>query len=119
MTVWVDNVKIPYRHMIMCHMWSDDIGELLQMADRIGVARKHLQQPPRAQWVHFDISRGARELAVRFGAVVTDRYGPLEFLATRDGDTRMLARIDRSRALARQEARTTAHDQPDLFDLSP
>lgn len=79
MTVYVDDVRHPYGRMIMCHMWADTLEELLAMADRIGVARRWLQQPPKASWVHFDISLGMKQKALAFGAVLTDKYGPSEF----------------------------------------
>lgn len=85
MTVYVDDMRAPFGCMTMCHMWADTDEELLEMADAIGVARKWIQGHPvlsfgkhkRASWVHFDVSLGCRGLAVRYGAVETDRYGPL------------------------------------------
>lgn len=81
MGVYVDPAVHRYGRMIMCHMWADSLDQLLAMADRIGVARKWLQQPPHASWVHFDIAKGKRALAVAAGAIETDRYGPLEHVA--------------------------------------
>jgi hypothetical protein len=83
MTVYVDDVRHDFGRMVMCHMWADTLEELLAMADRIGVQRKWLQQPPKASWVHFDISLGKKALAREAGAILTDRYGPLEFEAKR------------------------------------
>ncbi len=85
MTVYVDDMRAAFGRMIMCHMWADTLDELLAMADRIGVRRKWIQGHPelsfgkhrKASWVHFDISRGKRSLAVFSGAVETDRYGPV------------------------------------------
>ncbi|WP_026986530.1 DUF4031 domain-containing protein [Fodinicurvata fenggangensis] len=77
MAVYVDDVAIPYGRMKMCHMWADSREELLAMADRIGVARRWLQQPPKASWVHFDISQSKRAMAVQDGAVECDRYEAL------------------------------------------
>ncbi len=78
MTVYIDNVRLPYGRMRMCHMWADSLAELLAMADRIGVKRKWLQKPPKAQWLHFDVIIGKRDLAISYGAILTDKYGPLE-----------------------------------------
>lgn len=83
-TVYVDDVRHDFGRMVMCHMWADSLDELLAMADRIGVARRWLQRPPKARWVHFDISLGKKTLALRHGAALTDMYGPVEFLARRD-----------------------------------
>ena len=94
MTVYVDDVRHRFGRMIMCGLWSDSMDELYAMVDRIGVARKWLQQPPKASWVHFDISLDKKALAIAAGAVLTDKYGPLEFLAKRaiaSGDSKRVA----------------------------
>lgn len=83
MTVYVDDVRLPFGRMVMCHLWADTLDELLAMVDRIGVQRKWLQQPPKASWVHYDISLAKKALAIEAGAVLTDRYGPVEFEAKR------------------------------------
>lgn len=85
MSVYVDDMKAPFGNMVMCHMWADSDDELLAMADRIGVARKWIQGHPtlsfgrhrNASWVHFDIAQSKRALAVRLGAIETDRLGPV------------------------------------------
>lgn len=84
MTVYVDEVQHPFGQMIMCHLWADALAELLIMVDTIGVQRKWIQQPPKASWVHFDISLGKKRLAIRHGAVLTDRFGPVEHTARLD-----------------------------------
>lgn len=82
MTIYVDDVELPYGRMTMCHCWTDGpLDDLLTMMDRVGVARKWIQKPPAASWVHFDISAGARRRALTLGAVLTDRYGPMEHVA--------------------------------------
>jgi len=81
MSVYVDPSRWPYGRMVMCHMWADTEDELMVMADKIGVARKWVQRPPQASWLHFDISKAKRLVAVSFGAVETDQYGPLEWQA--------------------------------------
>jgi Protein of unknown function (DUF4031) len=97
-TVYVDNANIPFRGMIMSHLWSDALPELLAMVDVIGVQRKWLQKPPKASWVHFDISFGKKKLATARGAVLTDKYGPLEYEAHRKGDHAKLDLIAKLRA---------------------
>ncbi len=70
--------------MIMCHFWADTDEELLAMIDKIGVQRKWIQGHPdlsfgkhrNASWVHFDIALSKRLLAVKAGAIETDRFGP-------------------------------------------
>ncbi len=98
MTVYVDDVRHQYGRMVMCHMWADSLPELLAMADRIGVQRKWLQTPPKASWVHFDICISKKALAISAGAILTDRYGPVEHVARLRGNTRMLENVARCRA---------------------
>ncbi len=91
MTVYVDDVRHNFGRMVMCHMWADRLDELLEMADIIGVSRYWIQGHPtlshgkhrNASWVHFDISLGKKTLAIKAGAVLTDRYGPIEHMARR------------------------------------
>jgi hypothetical protein len=72
MPVYVDNAKNPYGRMLMCHMLADTIGELLEMADKIGIARRHFQP-----WSHphFDLSQSFRARAIAAGAIPVDRRG--------------------------------------------
>lgn len=108
MTVYVDDVRYPFGRMIMCHLWADTREELLVFVDRLGLNPKWLQQPPKASWVHFDVSLGMKAKAIALGAVLTDRYGPVEHcmrldLASGDPDlisyaTRKLEQIGRCRA---------------------
>lgn len=68
MSVYVDNMRAAYGRLVMCHMIADDPVELLEMADTIGVERRHLQ----AQYSHrehFDICLAKRKLAVQNGAM--------------------------------------------------
>jgi hypothetical protein len=53
----------------MCHMIADAPDELHAMADRIGVARRWFQQPPKASFWHYDIAKSKRALAIAAGAV--------------------------------------------------
>jgi hypothetical protein len=107
MSVYVDDMKAPFGNMIMCHMWADTDAELLDMADRIGVQRKWIQGHPslsfgkhsKASWVHFDIAITKRAIAVKLGAIETDRYGPVVHASTirlqvaiADGDQEAAAR---------------------------
>jgi len=88
MTVYVDDVRHKFGNMVMCHLWADTEAELLAMVDRIGVQRKWIQGHPtsigkakNASWVHFDIAMSKKALAIAAGAVLTDKYGPIEHVA--------------------------------------
>ena len=101
MTVYVDESIHPFGRMTMCHMWADTLDELYRMVDTIGVQRKWLQRPAGlglvgmdASWIHFDIAKAKRALAVKAGAVETDRYGPLYWRACRDGNIAGMRMID-------------------------
>lgn len=103
MPVYVDPPIYPFGRMLMCHMWADTLEELHAMADQIGGARKWFQHPPKASWEHYDISKGKRAQAIRLGAIETDRYAPVYFLAQRRGDSITMAQIDRLRASRRTD----------------
>jgi len=62
LAVYVDDMKAPYRGMLMCHMVGDTDEEVHAMAARIGIARRWYQGD------HYDISLGKRALAVQYGA---------------------------------------------------
>jgi hypothetical protein len=89
MAVYVDDVRHSFGNMVMCHLWANHIEELLAMVDQIGVQRKWIQGHPtlsfgkhrNASWVHFDISLTKKALALQNGAILTDRYGPVEHMA--------------------------------------
>lgn len=86
MSVYVDNVRHRFGRMIMCHLWADSLDELLAAVDAIGVQRKWIQGHPtlsfgkhrNASWIHFDISLTMRDRAIARGAILTDKYGPVE-----------------------------------------
>jgi hypothetical protein len=100
MSVYVDEVRHAFGSMVMCHMWADSLDELLARADRIGVQRRWLQQPPKASWVHFDIALSKKSLALAAGAILTDKYGPVEHIARLCGNTKRLEQIAACRAVA-------------------
>lgn len=71
MTVYVDDM---YRRplgrlgrMKMSHMMADTTDELLEMADRIGLSRVHIQNAGTPS-EHFDVSMSKRKLAIDAGA---------------------------------------------------
>lgn len=77
MTVYVDDMRAPvkrgFRTYLLCHMVADTEGELHQMADRIGVDRRHHQHAgtPKS---HYDIALTKRAEAIAWGALeVTQR----------------------------------------------
>ncbi len=111
MTVYVDNVELPFGRMLMCHCWSDQgEAELVAFVKRIGVHPRWIQKPPKASWVHFDISKGMREKAVAAGAIETDMFGPAEHVARLEGNTKMLKLIENSRELRGGRVRVRLHD---------
>jgi hypothetical protein len=73
MTVYVDDMRAPFGRMVMCHMLADTTAELMDMADRIGVARRWIQKAGTPH-EHFDIALSKRALAVKLGAIEIDRH---------------------------------------------
>ena len=67
MSVYVDDVCIPFRGRVMCHMLADTDAELREMADRIGMQQRWHQGD------HFDIDRDMRARAVAHGALEITR----------------------------------------------
>lgn len=98
MSVYVDPATWPFGRMVMCHMWADSLDELYAMVDAIGVRRKWLQEPPKASWVHFDVSKNKRAEAVTHGAIETDRYGALYWAAANKGEWHKMELIEQLRA---------------------
>lgn len=108
MTCYVDQPIFPFGRMMMCHLWADSLDELLAMVGSIGVDRKWIQGHPElsfgkhraASWIHFDIAKGKRALAIQAGALETDRYGASYFDAQQRGRMKMVAAIEDSRTRA-------------------
>ncbi len=98
MSVYVDDVKHKFGRMLMCHMWADTEEELHHMADKIGINRKWYQTPPKASWNHYDISISKKKEAIKLGAILTDKYGPVEFLAKQRNDFKKLKQIEEIRS---------------------
>lgn len=80
MTVYVDRARNGFGRMLMCHMIADTPDELHAMADRIGVARRWFQQPPKASFWHYDIAQTKRAMAVAAGAVDCERNAFVDHL---------------------------------------
>lgn len=68
MPVYVDNMRASFGRMVMCHMLADTDSELHAMADKIGVARRWHQAPPKHD-SHYDIALSKRAIAVAAGAI--------------------------------------------------
>lgn len=81
--VYVDNFQGRYGRMIMCHMIADTRQELLEMADRIGVERKWIQEYGTRR-EHFDISQTKKKLAIENGAVEINMRRLASMTASRD-----------------------------------
>ena len=80
MPVYVDRARNGFGRMLMCHMIGDTPDELHAMADRIGVARRWFQQPPKASFWHYDIAQTKRVLAVAAGAIDCERNAFVDHL---------------------------------------
>lgn len=63
MTVYVDDSRLPFGRLIMCHMVSETVVELHAMANAIGVHRRHFHRG------HYNVCMAMRAKAVARGAV--------------------------------------------------
>jgi hypothetical protein len=79
MPIYVDNVKIPYRGMLMSHMTADTLDEIHEMADRLDIFRKYFQYPPKTRFPHYDIPVDRRDMALALGAHAVDRRSSLHY----------------------------------------
>jgi hypothetical protein len=89
-SVYVDDM---YRYemgqfgrMKMSHMIADTHDELVEMADRIGVARRWIQKPG-TNSEHFDIAMSKRRLAIEHGAIELTLRQLVRRWNERDADT--------------------------------
>lgn len=77
MAVYVDDMYNnpigKFGRMKMSHMVADSTDELLEMADKIGVQRKWIQDKG-AQAEHFDVAMGNRTKAIACGAIPLTMY---------------------------------------------
>lgn len=67
MTVYVDDMCLPYGRMIMCHMIADSAQEMHDFAHEIGIARHWFQGD------HYDICLAKKRRARRLGAIEVTR----------------------------------------------
>lgn len=76
MSVYVGVPMWPYRNMIMCHMVADSEDELDNFAFVLGLKPEWKQIPKRqtgiGSLVHYDISKGMRNEAIKLGAIPLD-----------------------------------------------
>lgn len=66
MTTYVDDARIPFGRMTVCHMTADSLDELHRMAGTLGLNREWFQD---RRIPHYDVSLSKRATAVRLGAV--------------------------------------------------
>lgn len=95
--VYVDDSRIKYGRMYMCHMWADTLDELLQMADMIGLNRRYLQSPPKSTWTHFDICLKNKTKAIKNGAILVTTLEALEHRARENNNIKLLEAIEKRR----------------------
>lgn len=65
MTVYIDGGRNQFGRMLMCHMLSDNLLELHEMAAAIGLKRRWFQP---GSFPHYDVSQKKRKLALCYGA---------------------------------------------------
>lgn len=68
MSVYVDEAVHPYGRMLMCHLMADTPEELREMARKIGVKQKWIQNEGEYK-EHFDICKTMRARAIANGAI--------------------------------------------------
>lgn len=76
MAVYVDTMEAKYGRMIMCHMVTDSLEELHNMADVIGVKRRWFQDK---RFPHYDICKSKKKLAIENGALLIKQREILKY----------------------------------------
>lgn len=82
MTVYVDDARVAYGRMKMCHMMADSTEELIAMAESVGVHRRHLQFAS-TEREHFDVCLSSRRKAVSLGAIEVSSRHLVEIIRAR------------------------------------
>ena len=65
--IYVGTKEYKYGRMIMSHMAADTLEELHQMAESIGVAKRHFQNKKGKP--HYDICKQNKQKAIVLGAI--------------------------------------------------
>jgi hypothetical protein len=68
MAIYVDDAKIKFRHMKMCHLIADSDAELMEFAGKLGL---------RPEWKHrdhFDVCITKRQKAIDLGAIEISQH---------------------------------------------
>lgn len=52
----------------MCHMLADTLDELHDMADKLGISRKHFQS--KSRYPHYDICRSKHQEALKLSSKI-------------------------------------------------
>ena len=63
MAIYIDDAKIKFRHMKMCHMIADSDAELMEFAKRLGLLPEWKHKD------HFDVCISKRDRAIELGAI--------------------------------------------------
>lgn len=79
MSVYVDDCRIRFGRMIMCHLGADAIDELHAFAAQLGCRREWFQGD------HYDLPLFRRRRAVRRGAIEISRRQMVRILRQRKG----------------------------------
>ena len=79
MSVYVDLANNTWKGKMWGHMIADTLEELHELADKIGLKRKWLQDKGK-HMPHYDVTRSKRELAIRAGAIEINRDKMGEFI---------------------------------------
>lgn len=102
MTVYIDQPIFQWRDRAWCHLWADTEEELHAFARRLGLKKAWFQQPPKASWKHYDIVSTKRPKALALGAIETDEYGPIYWMACRTANIAKMDQIERIREKYRE-----------------
>ena len=82
--IYIDDFNASFGRMKMCHMLADTQEELIEMAEKIGVNKKWIQDAGSYN-EHFDNCLSKKKKAIELGAKEITLRGLAEILVKRPG----------------------------------
>jgi hypothetical protein len=74
--VYVDNVRVPFKGRLWCHLLADDLNELHAFAVAMNIDPRLFHR--KASYPHYDITIEMREVMLQHGAIPADRKTIIE-----------------------------------------
>lgn len=98
MTTYASNAPYPSEGVDRFHVWSDgDEGEVHMVPMAVGVMDVAARRGRATSWANYWCTLAEIHALAALGVVITDRWGPTEFMARRGDNAKMLAHLNAAR----------------------